>query len=539
MFSLNLARRAKKDKQIESIYNSLVILYETHHPDTSKLKLYGAQYAEFLFCLPDDESHAYAHTVSGVVLALKGKVLEAQQHFDQALATAVAVDDLSTQLDSDLQRLKYLKHSMSIAGRAQVLARITKIVLPIYDSYYVDYLMRQSEWHIDMRDYRRAQEIMDSLDISKLSDIDFRLVIGIERLAMLEKIALAQGQFEAAYWHKLSRDSLENTKQERVNSTARDYAIALTKLSSIETQVASLEAKNEDSQALVRASGLAVLTTVALLIAALFGIYTVYREKQRRVDNERQLQQRVNEQTKDLLARNEELSRFTHALSHDLKEPLRSVVSFSTFAQRSCTLEQAQEYLGYIHASGRQLSKLVDDIRAIQELGDMRLGQVDLAILMQRGLAEVRRGFGDKPIGLQASDLPTILADERLLKEAVKLVFDNAIRFNASELVSIRVQYFHIEGQHRLLISDNGMGIRADFHEKAFELFTRLERRELYSGSGLGLARVRRILEHLGGSARIMHSSPGRGTTVELSWVNGGLSAKLGANLSQRTAVAN
>ena len=246
------------------------------------------------------------------------------------------------------------------------------------------------------------------------------------------------------------------------------------------------------------------------------GIYVVYRRK---AALGRDLEATVADKTADLSRRNAELARFNHVLAHDLKEPLRSIVSFSQLAARRNEDDTVGEYLKYAAASARQLDQLVTGMLGFQAEPDVTRVEAHLRDIAEDALQQIRRETPRKEIKLTAVDLPEALELPReVLAEALSIVFSNAATFNEHEFVEITLQYVRVGGRHVLTVGDNGIGIEEAYHESVFEIFKRLHVREAYPGAGIGLSRLRRILVAVGGGAEITSSSLGFGTTVALSW---------------------
>ena len=259
---------------------------------------------------------------------------------------------------------------------------------------------------------------------------------------------------------------------------------------------------------------------VGLLALVVVGIYLVYR---REVALGRTLERTVDEKTADLSRRNAELARFNHVLAHDLKEPLRSIVSFSQLAARHNGDAAVGEYLQYATASARQLDQLVTGMLGFQADPETAYARAQLRELAEEALRDTRAAYPRKPIRLTAVDLPGALAlPTGVLSESLRITLANAALFHDAPEVEVTLQYVRRGPYHVLTVTDNGIGIDAAYHETVFEIFKRLHVREAYPGAGIGLSRLRRILQAVGGHAKIISSAPGLGTTVAISWRDAG-----------------
>ena len=215
--------------------------------------------------------------------------------------------------------------------------------------------------------------------------------------------------------------------------------------------------------------------------------------------------------------RREELERFTHLASHDLREPLRIVTTFSQLLGRRCgdqLDEVAKEYVGYIEESSRRIVELIDDMIAYVGLDEET--DPPVAVPMREVLAEV----GSRLDSLLRSSGAEILCEGLPVVEGIpcqlamlfEQLIDNAIKFRRP--VTPRIQIHATEGDGKFLfeVRDNGIGFAPEFAERIFLLFKRLHLREVYEGTGVGLALCKKIVERHGGKIWA-ESEPGVGTT--------------------------
>jgi len=221
---------------------------------------------------------------------------------------------------------------------------------------------------------------------------------------------------------------------------------------------------------------------------------------------------------RELSRSNQELEQFAYVASHDLKEPLRMVVSYTELLDRMYGEQLGEEASKFVHfaADGaRRMNAMVDDLLAVAKAGsgDAPSDEVDLTAELEtvKGTlaARLKETGGEVTVG----ELPTVVGDRRQLCQLLQNLVGNALKFQR-EGVSPRV---HVDAVDHgpfveVTIRDNGIGIDPEHHERIFRIFSRLHVRENYEGTGIGLALCQRIAVHHGGSIRVVESS-GEGTT--------------------------
>ena len=113
------------------------------------------------------------------------------------------------------------------------------------------------------------------------------------------------------------------------------------------------------------------------------------------------------------------------------------------------------------------------------------------------------------------NSLPTINSSNAFLFTTLKNLIENGLKYNQSPTPTVEVSYHTTETHHQIIVSDNGIGIDEEYHEKVFEMFKRLHNRGEYEGSGIGLAIVKLVIEKLDGTIEI-ESKVGKGTVFKI-----------------------
>jgi len=207
------------------------------------------------------------------------------------------------------------------------------------------------------------------------------------------------------------------------------------------------------------------------------------------------LEELVAERTAELKAANQELKSFSYSVSHDLRAPLLAVSGFTHILSnryKSALDEQRQHYLHNIETAAERMSKLIDDLLAYSRIGQrgLRLQPVPLDKILSV-LVEERTEILTKAdfILSVAPDLPAVLGDPTLLRQALANLLDNALTYCRPGVAHrVAVDLEEVKDDIVIIIRDNGIGIAAEYQDKIFDVFQRLHSDDDFTGTGISLS---------------------------------------------------
>jgi PAS domain S-box-containing protein len=238
----------------------------------------------------------------------------------------------------------------------------------------------------------------------------------------------------------------------------------------------------------------------------------IVRDISQRKAAERELSVRMHE----LARSNVELEQFAYVASHDLKEPLRAVSSFTDLLARRYADRldaTAREFISYITAGAAQMHRLIDDLMAYSRTGTQRVVQeiTDGATLVERALMALKPATEETAAVVSYDPLPTVVGDPHQLIRVFENLIGNAIKYHSHESPRVHISAQRSGEDWVFCVRDNGIGFAPKHAERIFVMFQRLHTRDEYPGTGIGLAICKKIVERHGG--RIWaESEPGRGS---------------------------
>ncbi|MGE5410653.1 MAG: sensor histidine kinase [Clostridiales bacterium] len=247
------------------------------------------------------------------------------------------------------------------------------------------------------------------------------------------------------------------------------------------------------------------------------GIIVTYRD----ITENKNAEEKINSMMIELARSNRELDQFTHIVSHDLQEPLRVVSQFTRLLvdkNKGKLTSQSEEYASFILDGITRMNLLLVDLLKYARLTSMAnpFEETDLNKVVSDVLHDLTLQINDNNTEIIVNPLPTIMADPIQMRQLFQNLIGNAIKFNSERNSWIKISAQKRNNEWLFSVSDNGIGIDPQFSERIFLIFQRLNEREKYDGSGIGLTICKKITERHGGHIWV-ESELGKGSTFYFS----------------------
>ncbi|WP_373309964.1 sensor histidine kinase [Cellulomonas chitinilytica] len=229
--------------------------------------------------------------------------------------------------------------------------------------------------------------------------------------------------------------------------------------------------------------------------------------------------EQLTEQAEELRRSNRDLEQFAYVASHDLQEPLRKVASFTQLLQKRYggqLDERADQYIDFAVDGAKRMQRLIQDLLGFSRVGRVggEVTDVDLGSALRGAIDNLEEAIAEAGAEVTRDELPVVRGEAALLVQLFQNLVGNAVKFRHPD----RAPRVHLSAQRvddawQLECRDNGIGIDAQYADRVFVIFQRLHAKDVYEGTGIGLALCKKIVEFHGGRIWI-ESHDGEGTSI-------------------------
>jgi signal transduction histidine kinase len=226
----------------------------------------------------------------------------------------------------------------------------------------------------------------------------------------------------------------------------------------------------------------------------------------------------IERSNQELAALNKEIEAFSYSVSHDLRAPLRSMDGFSLALLEDYgdkLDDEARDSLHRIRAASQRMGRLIDELLGLSRVtrAELAIRSVDLSEIAREIAASLQQQHPDRAVRWEIDTSLRVHADKPLMQIALQNLLENAWKFTSkNDQAVIRVGRSEHDGKLACFVSDNGVGFDMAYADRLFGAFQRLHHESEFSGTGIGLAIVQRIVRRHEGQIWAQ-SQPARGAT--------------------------
>ncbi|CAA7624385.1 ATP-binding protein [Magnetospirillum sp. UT-4] len=253
------------------------------------------------------------------------------------------------------------------------------------------------------------------------------------------------------------------------------------------------------------------------VLAPMTGVFIVqHADMARQIGALEQAKAELAAKTRSLALSNAELQEYAYAASHDLQEPVRTIIGFTQLLKRRYRSQmgpEADEFIDFIVEGAERMRRQINDLLSYARLGrnEAPAEVVDMDSVVAEAIEVLHAVIAETGATIEAAPLPNVKGGHDAMLRLMQNLLSNAIKFTKpGEAPRVEITASVADGWAEFTVRDHGIGIEPEYHDRIFHMFERLHPRGHYDGSGIGLAICRKAVELLGGRIWV-ESRPGDG----------------------------
>jgi len=263
------------------------------------------------------------------------------------------------------------------------------------------------------------------------------------------------------------------------------------------------------------------LTMIQELRFQHFKLEELIEELEHEITERKQAEENLGHTLNALRRSNKELKQIAYVSSHDLQQPLRMVISFTQLLSKRYKDkldDDANEFIQFAVEGARRMNELISDLLTYSSIGTQgkNFELTDCEEVMEVVILNLQSSIQERGAKITHEKLPTVNADISEIIQLLQNLIGNAIKFHSEKPPRIHISTKQEDNKWVFSVKDNGIGIDPKYFNQIFKIFKRLHTREEYSGSGIGLAICKKIVERHGGNIWV-ESEVGKGSIFYFS----------------------
>jgi len=239
------------------------------------------------------------------------------------------------------------------------------------------------------------------------------------------------------------------------------------------------------------------------------------------INKRKQAESELKLRSEELAKSNDDLKQFAYVASHDLREPLRVITSFSQLLERRYKDKldkDANQFINFVVDGAIRLDSMIIDLLEYSRLADKEMSYTDVKMqeVIEQVITNLNVLIEENNVQINYKPLPTVRADENMMTRLFQNLIENAIKYRREKNPNIYISADIQDDKFIFNVKDNGIGMDKEHLEQIFTIFKRLHTHEEYEGTGIGLALAQRIVHQHGGEIWA-ESEPDKGSTFHFT----------------------